>query len=469
MSRFKSKSKDLIFESDNIKVAILRLALPTIVSQLITTIYNLADTFWVGKLNDSYQLAALSIIFPVQLFMTALGNLFGIGAGTCISNYLGAREHDKAKRASAFSIWGGIIIAGILSLVVGVWQTPFLGLLRSTEYLNAHASVYLDFVVVYGAIPAVFNMVVANAIRGEGYSLHAGLGLSLGGVLNIILDPFFVLPFGLNLNIKGAAIATLISNCVTTLYFLILLVAIRKKTIVSFSPKKAVSAIREKIAKNVLFTGLPSALQTMLSAVSNLVLNSLMIGYGETAEASIGVTKKIDAVPFGMITGLAQGAAPLIAYNNGAKRYDKMKKTLKLSMAYCVGLAVLVLIVVESLAGALTKAFVTDALTVTYGEKFLRLHCASLPFMAVTFMLVSYFQAIGSKGRAFVLSIIRKGIVDIPLMYLMNVLIPVYGIVACQPITDVISASCGVLLYVVWKKKFKKTETEQEIIVMPDA
>lgn len=246
MSKFQAKSKDMIFESDNVKVAILRLALPTIVSQLITTVYNLADTFWVGKLNDSYQLAALSIIFPVQLFMTALGNLFGIGAGTCISNYLGAKESDKAKRASAFAIWGGVIVAALLSLIVGVWKEPFLRLLKSTENLDAYTATYLDWVVVFGAVPAVFNMVVANVIRGEGYSLHAGLGLSLGGVLNIALDPFFVLPFGLNMNIKGAAIATLISNVVTTLYFAILLIVIRKKSVVSFSPKKACLAIKEK-------------------------------------------------------------------------------------------------------------------------------------------------------------------------------------------------------------------------------
>lgn len=240
------KIKRYDFESDNVKVAILRLALPTIVSQLITTVYNLADTFWVGKLNDSYQLAALSIIFPVQLFMTALGNLFGIGAGTCISNYLGAKESDKAKRASAFAIWGGVIVAALLSLIVGVWKEPFLRLLKSTENLDAYTATYLDWVVMFGAVPAVFNMVVANVIRGEGYSLHAGLGLSLGGVLNIALDPFFVLPFGLNMNIKGAAIATLISNVVTTLYFAILLIVIRKKSVVSFSPKRRVLRSRKK-------------------------------------------------------------------------------------------------------------------------------------------------------------------------------------------------------------------------------
>lgn len=464
MSKFQAKSKEMIFESDNVKVAILRLALPTIISQLITTVYNLADTFWVGKLNDSYQLAALSIIFPVQLFMTALGNLFGIGAGTCISNYLGAKESDKAKRASAFAIWGGVIVAALLSLIVGVWKEPFLRLLKSTENLDAYTATYLDWVVVFGAVPAVFNMVVANVIRGEGYSLHAGLGLSLGGVLNIALDPFFVLPFGLNMNIKGAAIATLISNVVTTLYFAILLIVIRKNPSCRFRRKRRVLRSRKNRKERIVYGASVRASNDVVGCVESCA----ELAYDRIRRDCGGGNrrhKKIDAVPFGMVTGLAQGAAPLIAYNNGAKKYDKMKTTLKLSLCYCVGLAITVLIVVESAAGALIEVFIKDASTVTYGEKFLRLHCASLPFMAVTFMLVSYFQAVGAKGKAFLLSIIRKGIVDIPLMYLLNVVIPVYGIVACQPITDVISATVGVILYVLWKKKFQKTEEEQEIIV----
>lgn len=444
-----------IFESNRIGSAVLRLALPTVVSQLITTVYNLADTFFVGMTGDHTQLAALSIVFPTQLAMTALGNLFGIGAGNCISKALGAKNPERARNASRFAIWYGGLVVILLSLAVYFLETPFLHLLGSTEELNAPAAAYLKWVVVLGALPAVFNMILANMIRGEGRSFHAGLGLSLGGVLNILLDPFFVLPFGLGWEIRGAAIATFLSNLATTLYFVILYLRIRKASVISFAPR-LLRAARETGA-DVLFTGIPSALQTMLSAVSNLALNSLMIGYGAEAEAAIGVTKKIDAIPFGLITGLSQGAAPLIAYHKGAGNREKMQKTLRMAMCYCVGLGLTVLALVEGLAPWLVAVFAGGNETVcAYGTGFLRLHCIAVPFAAVTYMLVSFFQAAGAKWRAFVLSIIRKGLIDIPLMFLMNLVFPMYGIVACQPITDCLSALSGVLLYFFWKKAVRE-------------
>lgn len=444
-----------VFESDRIGSAVLRLALPTVVSQLITTVYNLADTFFVSMTGDHTQLAALSIVFPTQLALTALGNLFGIGAGNCISKALGAKDPERARNASRFAIWYGGLVVFLLSLAVGFFETPFLHLLGSTAELNAPASAYLKWVVVLGALPAVFNMILANLIRGEGRSFHAGLGLSLGGVLNILLDPFFVLPFGLGWEIRGAAIATFLSNLATTLYFVILYLKIRKTSVISFAPR-LLRAARETGA-DVLFTGVPSALQTMLSAVSNLALNSLMIGYGAEAEAAIGVTKKIDAIPFGLITGLSQGAAPLIAYQKGAGNREKMQKALRVAMCYCVGLGLTVLVLVESLAPWLVAVFAGGNETVcTYGTGFLRLHCIAVPFAAVTYMTVSFFQATGAKLRAFVLSVIRKGLIDIPLMFFMNTVFPMYGIVACQPITDCLSAFSGVLLYFFWKKTQKR-------------
>lgn len=440
-----------VFESDRIGSAVLRLALPTVVSQLITTVYNLADTFFVGMTGDHTQLAALSIVFPTQLALTAFGNLFGIGAGNCISKALGAKDPERARNASRFAIWYGGLVVFLLSLAVYFFETPFLRLLGSTAELNAPAAAYLKWVVVLGALPAVFNMIFANMIRGEGRSFHAGLGLSLGGVLNILLDPFFVLPFGLGWEIRGAAIATFLSNLATTLYFVILYLKIRKTSVISFAPHLLRAA--KETGADVLFTGIPSALQTMLSAMSNLALNSLMIGYGAEAEAAIGVTKKIDAIPFGLITGLSQGAAPLIAYHKGAGNREKMQKTLRMAMCYCVGLGLTVLALVEGLAPWLVAVFAGGNETVCdYGTGFLRLHCIAVPFAAVTYMLVSFFQASGAQLRAFVLSIIRKGLIDIPLMFLMNVVFPMYGIVACQPITDCLSALSGVLLYFFWNK-----------------
>lgn len=453
---FKLKNNKMIFESNNITKSIVVLALPTIISQLITTVYNLADTFWVGRLNDPYQMAALSLVFPTQLIMTALGNLFGIGAGTCISSCLGAKNFQNAKFASSFAVWYGCFSALLFSLFALFFRSPFLSMLGSTSVLDGYAGVYLDWVVVLGAVPSVFNMIIANTIRGEGLSLQAGIGLSLGGILNIFLDPVFVLPFGFNMQIEGAAIATFISNIITTIYFIIILILKRKTSVISLYPMLIRSL--KAMGQNVIFTGIPSALQTLLSAVSNLVLNSLMIGYGEFAEAAVGIIKKIDAIPFGAITGLAQGAAPLIAYNCGAKNEIKMRKTLSISMRYCIFMALIVLTLIEIFADPIILTFISDSQTVIYGSSFLRLHCISMPFMAITFMLVSFFQAVGAKTRAFILSIIRKGIIDIPMMFFINSVFPMYGIIMCQPITDFISAFCGILLFYFWNRSFKSKQ-----------
>ena len=448
--------KNNVFESNQITKSIVILALPTIISQLITTIYNLADTFWVGMLNDHVQLAALSIVFPVQLTLTAIGNLFGLGAGTCISTAIGANNQLKAKSSSSFAIYIGTIVTFILSLFVFLFSDLTLQILGSTQATNEYVLSYLRYVVVFGAIPSVFNMIIANMIRAEGFSLQASIGLSVGGILNILLDPIFVLPFGFNMEIEGAAIATLISNLLTTIYFLVLLFMIRSKTTISFIPKRMFET--KRIGSEVILTGIPSALQTMLSAVSNLVLNSLIISYGEVAEAAIGITKKVDAIPFGIITGLSQGSAPLIAYNNGAKKYDKMKKTLKLSLIYCISAAIIILLIIEIFANPIISAFIKDENTILYGTRFLRLHCISMVFMSVTFMLVSFFQSIGAKVKAFILSVIRKGLFDIPLMYLMNAIIPMYGVIACQPIMDFISAIVAICFYFLWKKEHEKKQ-----------
>lgn len=440
-----------VFESDKLSKSIFILAFPTIMSQLITTIYNLADTFWVGRLNDNNQLAALSIVFPMQLTLTAIGNLFGLGAGTSISNALGAHNQARGKSASSFAIYIGFILTLMLSLFIYIFNDTTLNILGSNENINEYVKSYLFYVVVLGAVPSVFNLIIANMIRAEGRSLQASIGLSLGGILNIVLDPFFVLPFGLNMEIKGAAIATLITNLITTIYFLILLYNIRKKTVISFVPKR----IRETkgIGMDVILTGIPSALQTLLSAVSNLVLNSLIIGYGEACEAAVGITKKIDAIPFGIITGLSQGSQPLIAYNNGAKNYNKMRKILKLSLIYCLASALVILIIIEVFANPIINIFTENESTLAYGTRFLRLHCISMLFMSVTFMFVAFFQSVGDKLKAFSLSIVRKGLFDIPLMYLMNAVFPIYGVILCQPIMDFVSLVIAIFFIYLYRKK----------------
>lgn len=445
------KKARVVFESVPISKAILALAIPTVISQLITTVYNLADTYWVGQINDSNQLAALAVAFPTQIILTAIANLFGIGAGTCVSRFLGADNRKKASQTATVGLYAGLVIALIFSLFLILFRPWCLALLGSTQAIEGYVNTYLNWAVVCGGIFSVFNMLTANIIRGEGMSKQASFGLSLGGILNIVLDPVFVLPFGFGMEIKGAAVATLLSNVSTTLYFGFLLWKQRGKSIVSVNPRGVFA--NASIQKDILLAGLPSALQSLLSAVSNITLNSLIIDYGEAAEAAIGITKKIDAIPLGALTGLAQGTVPLIAYNYGSKNYKRMNQTLKTAFFYCMTAAITVLLIIEIFSEPIITLFIHNAETVAYGTVFLRLHCASVPFMAFSFLFLSFFQATKENSSALFLSIIRKGIADIPLMILLNLVIPMYGVIACQPIMDTITALCAVLMFIRQRKK----------------
>lgn len=440
-----------IFEDVPVPRAIAALALPTVVSQLISTVYNLADTFWVGRLGDPIQLAALSLIFPTQMLLTALGNLFGIGAGTVISRRLGSRDLRGASDASVFSIYCGVSAAVLFSLVFLLFRPQCLDILGVTPAVTDYVNTYLNIAVLFGSVPSIFNMLIANMIRGEGMSRQASIGLSLGGILNIILDPFFVLPFGFGMEIRGAALATLISTLVSSAYFIVLLLRRRGKTVISFMPRFFKAA--RSSGRSVVLAGVPAFFQVLMAALSNLALNSLMISYGEIAEAAIGVTKKIDSIPMGMLSGLSQGAVPLIAYNYGSGDRDRMRRSLRVTLVCCLTVSLIAVAIVEIFARRLTGFFISDTQTIAYGAVFLRLHCASAPFMAVTFSMLSFFQATNENRQSFALSLIRKGVVDIPLMFLLNMVIPIYGIIACQPITDTVSAACAITMFVFWRRR----------------
>ena len=448
-----------VFEEMPVFRAVLALALPTVVAQIITTVYNLADSFWVGRLNDPSQLAALALALPVQMSLTALSNLFGIGGGTVISRQLGAGKPERARTAAAFALWGGLAAMALYALLMVVFRPGFLRMIGVTDELYGLVSTYLNWAVVLGGLPAIANMILAHLVRGEGYSREASIGLSLGGVINMVIDPFFVLPFGLGWALKGAAVATLISNCLATVYFGLLLFYRRDRSVLRLHPAylRPLRGPERGLVRDVFLTGLPSAFQLLLNTVSNVVLNNLIIGYGETAAAAMGLAKKIDSLPMGLMVGMPQGAVPLIAYNYGAGNRERMRDSLRAALKLSIGVAVVFTLVLELFAPQVVGVFIKDALTVKYGAGFIRLHCLATVFMAVTLMLVGFFQSIGETKRAFFLSIIRKGIIDIPLMFLMDSIIPMYGIIACQPMTDLISATVAVLLYMNWRKKKART------------
>ena len=439
------QQKTEVFATASIPRAVAVLAVPTVVSQLIMTVYNMADTFWVGKLNDPDQLAAITLALPVQLCLTALANLFGMGGGAVASRLLGAGEQARAKKVCACTLYWGLAVTLVCALTASALRGPLMRLLGSTPATDGYLSQYLFWVLTFGALPSVFNMMVAHFIRAEGSSRAASFGLTLGGLLNMVLDPFFILPFGLGLELWGGALATFLSNCVGSGYFIWLLWRSRNTTALCYSPRAF--SLRGGELGTVLSTGLPSALQMLLSSVSNMVLNHVIVGYGERAAAALGICKKVDSIPAYTLMGITQGAVPLVAYNYGAKNRRRTEQAIHFTLGTCLVTAAVFLVLCQMFPTTIATWFIEDAQTVAYGAMFIRVHSLDLPFAGVVFLMTGIFQALKRNRSATVLSTIRKGIFDIPLMYLLNIPFPLYGPVLSQPIMDAVACACALLLY----------------------
>lgn len=442
-----------LFTTVSVPRAIISLVVPTVISQLITVIYNMADTFFIGQVGDPNQVAAVSLCMPLFIFLTGLANLFGIGGSSLISRCLGVKDIKKAKHTAAFSIWSALTISLIYGLLIWVLSPLLLPAIGSNEATYDFCRQYIFWTITMGAIPTVLNQALAHLVRSEGFSKQASFGMALGGVLNIILDPIFIFLF--EMEVAGAALATMLSNLIATLYFILLILRRKKNTVITFHP--CYFTLRWNIPREVLFVGLPSCLMNLMGVISNIVINRLMVGYANEAVAGIGIAKKIDMMSFAIATGMSQGVLPLIGYNYSAKNYHRMMSAIKTTFLYSLGISVLSTLVLFICAAPIVHAFIDDALTVQYGQTFQRIICITGPCISVTMIVITIFQSIGKKIQPLILSLMRKGGLDIPFMFLMNALAGVNGIVWATPIADFLAMCFALLFFIPFWKQLKKT------------
>ena len=439
------KNRDL-FETVPVPKALAALAIPTIISQLITMIYNLADTFFIGTTNDPSKVAASSVAFVLVFAMNCLSNLFGVGGGSLISRLLGEKRDKDAASVASFSFYGSLLISAVYSVLIYIFMEPFLRFLGATDTSIGYAQDYAFWVVVLGAVPSTLSMTMSHMLRSEGYAKHSSFGLGMGGVLNIILDPIFmfvILERGQE--VKGAAIATFISNCLVLIYFLAVYVAIRKRTVISLSPFCCIP--KKHHVFSVFAVGFPSALGSFLACLASIMINNLSSGYGDVAVASIGIAKKIDMLPMNIGMGLCQGMMPLVAYNYSAKNYKRMKAFSDAARIAGIAFATVCILVFEIFAGDLVRIFIGEPETLAMGTNFLRIMCLAVPLMIVNFQMSFTFQAMGMGKESLLLSSLRQGLVNIPLLFLMNHLFGLYGIVWTQLISDAITTVISMFIY----------------------
>lgn len=431
-----TKEKKL-FEEEHVFSAVFRLAFPTVVGQVILVIYNMADTFFVGLAGNDAMLAAVTVCMPAFLFLSAISNLFGIGGASVIARAMGAGETDRVRSASAFAFWGCIGMTALYSGLAFATRDAFIDLLGGTNpAIHADAVGYLLVAVVLGGMAASVSVLLSHLIRAEGRAIHASAGIALGGILNIALDPLFMfvlLPPGREA--LGAAIATALSSAVSLLYFFAVLALIRKKSLLNIRLSKKI--LDERVPADILAAGLPACVMTLFENISYAVLDKLMSFHGLEIQAGIGVAKKVNMVAHCAVRGIAQGSLPLIAYNYAAGNWNRMRASVRTARAISIGVATLCMAANLALARPLIGLFIhNESVSLRYGTVFLRILCVGGPFSASAYTIISFFQATGEGKKSFLLAILRKGIVDIPLMFLLGGMLPIYGIVLATPLAD---------------------------------
>ena len=453
-----------IFESSPVINAIFRLAVPTVVGQIILVIYNMADTFFIGLTGSDAKITAATVCMPAFMFLSAISNLFGVGGSSVIARAMGSHNHRRVRQASAFACWGCFTLTLAYSLGTLLFSDVFINLLGGkAPEAHQYAENYLLITVALGGIFTAMSTLFAHLIRSEGRALQASLGIMLGGVLNIVLDPLFMfvlLPEGQE--IIGAAAATTLSNVISLIYFICILRANRARSGLRFAPSREMLA--PSVARDVLGAGLPACLMTLMENISYAVLDNLMSLYGVASQAGLGVAKKINMLAHCIVRGMAQGVLPLIGYNFSSRNFKRMKETVLYSGILSVGMAALCMLLDIVFSRPLVSIFIRSEGTsaLESGALFLRILCLGGPFSAWAYTVISFFQATGMGLRSFLLAILRKGVLDIPMMFLLNRVLRATGLVMATPITDVL---CSLVALVMFLRFLHAQSYQTEIVV----
>lgn len=442
----KAADKTEIFERMPVPAALAKLAVPTIVSQLITLIYNVADTWFIGRTNNPYMVAASSLVLTVFLMTASLANLFGVGGGTLAVRLLGSREEEESRKVASLSLTMAAGASLIFSLLCLFFMNPLLRLLGASDNTIGYARQYLLFVVVIGCFPTVMSNVMSAMLRNMGYSREAAFGLGMGGILNVILDPIFmflILPDGYQ--VMGAAIATMLSNCIAMAYFVVIYRRVEHDSVLAL-PKR-IEKITGNSMKSLFAVGIPAAVSILLFDVTNMFINRMASSYGDFQLAAVGIVLKVERLPLNIGVGIGLGMVPLVAYNFASGNRKRMNEFFTAARVAGVAVAVCSVGLYYWAAPWLVRIFIEDAATVGYGIEFLRARCFATPFMFLSFNMVHFMQAVGRGRVSFWLAVIRQIGLNIPILFLMNHLFGMTGIVHTQAIADCLNVIISYIIY----------------------
>jgi len=422
MSKTQQEQKHHMMINEPIDKLIMKMAIPTVIAMLVTSIYNMADTYFVSQLSTAAS-GAVGVVFPLMTMIQAIGFLFGNGGGSTVSRYLGAKRTEEADQVASTAFFSALFMGGLLTIFGLFFLDDLINLLGATDTIFPYAYQYGSWIL-FGAPYMAASFTLNNILRGQGNAFYSMIGITVGGILNIILDPIFIFTFGFET--AGAAIATIISQFVS---FVILFYMINsKKSLVRISFKSI--RFKHTILGEIIKVGMPSFYRQGLASIANVLLNTQAAFYGDPTVAAMSIVSRIYMFIFATSLGLGQGYQPVCGYNYGAKEYKRVKQ----AFWFFVKTVTIIFVIVSSIAFIFAPSILAifrknDPEVIAIGSTALRYYALSLPLLSWTLACNMTSQSTGKSLYATVISISQQGLFFIPII----VFLPQYlGLTAIQ-------------------------------------
>ena len=449
-----SQSKKMeLLGSASIPKALLAMGIPTMIGMLVNAFYNLVDAYFVGGLGES-QMGAISVVYPLGQVVVGLGLLFGNGAASYISRLLGRGDRENADKVSSTALYSSVSVGAVIIIISMVFLHPILKLLGATDSILPYATTYAGIYII-SCIFNVFNVTMNNIVTSEGAAKTTMCALLMGAVLNIALDPLFIYVF--DLGVAGAAIATAISQVVSTCVYLTYI--LRKKSVFHFKIKDC--TYTKEIMSEIFKIGIPTLVFQILTSVSISLINNAAGDYGDSAIAGMGVVTRLISMGSLSVFGFIKGFQPIAGYSYGAKKFDRLREAIKTSIlwstVFCVIFGVILALFPAAIVSQFTKG---DAEMIRIGAASLRANGISIMLFGFYTVYSSLFLALGKGKEGFILGACRQGICFIPVILLLPMVWGLNGILYTQPIADVLSAIITVFMALPLHKKLNELQKQ---------
>ena len=453
-----SQSKKMeLLGSTSIPKALLAMGIPTMIGMLVNAFYNLVDAYFVGGLGES-QMGAISVVYPLGQVVVGLGLLFGNGAASYISRLLGRGDKENADKVASTALYSSVSVGAVIIIISMVFLHPILKLLGATDSILPYAATYARLYIV-SCIFNVFNVTMNNIVTSEGAAKTTMCALLTGAVLNIALDPLFIYAF--DLGVAGAAIATAISQVISTCVYLAYI--FRKKSIFHFRVKDC--AYTKETMSEIFKIGIPTLVFQILTSVSISLINNAAGDYGDSAIAGMGVVTRLISMGSLSVFGFIKGFQPIAGYSYGAKKFDRLREAIKTSIlwstAFCVIFGVILALFPTAIVSQFTKG---DAEMIRIGAASLRANGISIMLFGFYTVYSSLFLALGKGREGFILGACRQGICFIPVILLLPIVWGLNGIMYAQPIADVLSACITIFMAIPLHKKLNEMQKQTSSI-----